>query len=106
MRKSPICPTPFYLTIGVTSHRDIPSEDVTVLKAVIKSRLLDLQVIFKDTPRLVLSGLAEGADRLVVEVAHEMDIAFAAALPLRNSDNTLVSIKNPMIFHAHNPKYA
>ena len=82
MRTSPTCPTPFYLTVGVTGHRDIPSEDVAILKSVIKSRLLDLQATFKDTPLLVLSGLAEGADRLVVEVAHEMGIAFAAILPL------------------------
>ena len=26
MRKSLICPAPFYLTIGVTGHRDIPPE--------------------------------------------------------------------------------
>ncbi len=86
MRKSPICPTPLYLTIGVTGHRDIPPEDVAVLKPVIKSRLLELQFTFRDTPLLVLSGLAEGADRLVVEVAHEMGIAFAAILPLPTED--------------------
>ena len=80
MRTSPIYPARFNLTIGVTGHRDIPSEDVTVLKAVIKSQFLDLKATFKDTPLLVLSGLAEGADRLVVEVAHEMGIAFIELL--------------------------
>ena len=47
MRKSPICPAPFYLTIGITGHRDIPPEDVAVLKPVIKSRLLELQFTFR-----------------------------------------------------------
>jgi hypothetical protein len=84
MQKSPIYP--FYLTIGVTGHRDIPTEDGELIKSVIKSRLLHLQATYKNTPLIVLSGLAEGADRLVVEVADEMDIAFVAILPLPKDD--------------------
>jgi hypothetical protein len=77
---------PIYLTIGITGHRDIPSQDESKLKDVIKSKLLNLQTLYKDTPLLVLSGLAEGADRLVVEVAYELGIAFAAILPLPSED--------------------
>ena len=76
----------FYLTIGITGHRDIPTEDEALLKPVIKARLIHLQTTYKETPLLVLSGLAEGADRLVVEVADEMGIAFAAILPLPKED--------------------
>ena len=76
----------FYLTIGITGHRDIPTEDEALLKPIIKSRLLHFQTTYKETPLLVLSGLAEGADRLVVEVADEMGIAFAAILPLPKDD--------------------
>ena len=76
----------FYLTIGITGHRDIPIEDEELLKPTIKSRLLHLQETYKNTPLLILSGLAEGADRLVVEVADELGIAFAAILPLPKND--------------------
>jgi hypothetical protein len=79
-------PSPLYLTIGVTGHRDIPPEDEAILKPVIKSRLLNLQASYQETPLLLLSGLAEGADRLVVEVAYELGIAFAAILPLPKED--------------------
>jgi hypothetical protein len=86
MQISTTSTAPFNLIIGITGHRDIPLEDVVVLKAVIKSKLLYLQATFKETPLLVLSGLAEGADRLIVEVAHEIGIAFAAILPLPSED--------------------
>ena len=79
-------PSLLYLTIGVTGHRDIPPEDEAILKPVIKSRLLNLQASYQETPLLLLSGLAEGADRLVVEVAYELGIAFAAILPLPKED--------------------
>ncbi len=81
MDTSPLC-----ITVGITGHRDIPDEDIAILRAVIEVGLLELQANFKDTPLLILSGLAEGADRLVVEVAYEMGIAFAAILPLPKND--------------------
>jgi hypothetical protein len=74
------------MTIGVTGHRDIPSQDIEQVKDVVRNQLLKLKVEYPDTPILILSGLAEGADRLVVRVAQELDIRYAAILPLEISD--------------------
>lgn len=74
------------LIVGVTGHRDIPPEDLPALEAGVQSCLKNLQTQYPSTPILILSGLAEGADRVVVRVAHEMGIDFAAILPFSESD--------------------
>lgn len=74
------------LIIGVTGHRDIPHEDMDVMRDAILQQLQAIQNRHEQTPLLILSGLAEGADRLVVELALSIGIEFAAVLPLEMDD--------------------
>ena len=74
------------LTIGVTGHRDIPKEDEPILRQSISNKLLELKSKFPNTPLLVLSGLAEGADRLVVEESIKLGIDFSVVLPMHYDD--------------------
>lgn len=96
------------LTIGVTGHRDIPKEDEPILRQSISNKLLELKSKFPNTPLLVLSGLAEGADRLVVEESIKLGIDFSVVLPMPYDDyiKDFESLESKEIFdnllsHAH-----
>ena len=75
-----------HLIIGITGHRDIPEEDIPELKEVIKDIFLNLQKQLPDTPLLLLTPLAEGADRIVAKVALEEHIRFIVPMPLPESE--------------------
>ncbi len=60
------------LIIGVTGHRDIPLEDVPAIKESLRRIFRDLGERCPHTPLLLLSPLAEGADRLAAEVFLEL----------------------------------
>jgi hypothetical protein len=57
------------LVVGVTGHRDLWPEDVPRLEGIVQEVFDDLRRRHPSTPILVLSPLAEGADRLVARVA-------------------------------------
>jgi len=57
------------LVIGVTGHRDLRPEDIPTLEIRVEELLSHLRHVYPDTPWIVLSPLAEGADRLVARVA-------------------------------------
>ena len=70
------------ITVGVTGHRDIAHDQVHAIKQEICSILEDIRKRAPASPLLILSSLAEGADRLVVEVAAErFGAEYAAVLP-------------------------
>ncbi len=71
-----------HLVVGVTGHRDIIKEDSEELKNKIKGIFKDLKESFNNTPLLLLTSLAEGADRIAAEVALEMNIKYIVPLPL------------------------
>ena len=70
------------LLVGVTGHRDLRPDDRAPLSCAVRDVLEELRHNYPDTPILLLSPLAEGADRLVAEVARSMDIQLVATLPL------------------------
>lgn len=70
------------IIIGVTGHRDLTEEGIPELKKRLRAILDDLDRKYPATPLLVLSPLAEGADRLVAEVALEFEAELAVLLPL------------------------
>src|SRR3982075_228065 len=74
------------LVIGVTGHRDLRDEDVPKLEAEVARIIAGLRRDYlKDdgeTPIIVLSALAEGADRLVARVALAQGARLIAPLPL------------------------
>jgi hypothetical protein len=74
------------LVIGVTGHRDLRDEDVPRLEAEVASIIARLRHDYleddPETPIIVLSALAEGADRLVARVALAQGARLIAPLPL------------------------
>lgn len=71
---------PLYL--GITGHRDIRDEDMAVLKQLIKEFIKKKQNQCPHTPVILLSPLAEGADRIAALAAIECKIDFIALLPM------------------------
>jgi hypothetical protein len=73
------------LVIGVTGHRDIRDKDREQLKNSVRNVFMGLREQYRHTPFILLSPLAEGADRLVAEVAllPEIDARLIAPLPMR-----------------------
>lgn len=75
------------ILVGVTGHRDIPSDDKLVIREAIRLRLTELHEEYPHSPFRLISGLAEGADRLVAEVALEIDdFSLLAALPMEQAE--------------------
>ena len=74
------------LVIGVTGHRDLREEDVARLEAEVAGIIAGLRRDYlkddRETPIIVLSALAEGADRLVARVALAHGARLIAPLPL------------------------
>src|SRR5262249_58372413 len=75
---------PFVIALG--GHRDLRPEDVPVLEARVREVLGELGRRLPDAPLLLLSSLAEGADRLGARVAPDMGIDLVAPLPLPPAD--------------------
>jgi hypothetical protein len=74
------------LVIGVTGHRDLRDEDVPKLEQQVAAVIAGLRRDYlggkDETPIIVLSALAEGADRLVARVALAQGAHLIAPLPL------------------------
>jgi hypothetical protein len=74
------------LVIGVTGHRDLRGEDVARIEREVQSIIAELRRGYLgdegETPIIVLSALAEGADRLVARVALAQGVQLIAPLPL------------------------
>ena len=71
------------LVIGVTGHRDLRAEDLAQLKTVVRNTIESLQRELPHTPLVLLSSLAEGADRLVAKVAYDLGVRLVVPLPMR-----------------------
>ena len=70
------------LVIAVTGHRDLRKEDCTPLRAVVERVLHRFRDQYPATPLVLLSSLAEGADRLVAGVALGATIGARLVVPL------------------------
>jgi hypothetical protein len=74
------------LVIGVTGHRDLRDADVPRLEQEVAAIIAGLRRDYlgedQETPIIVLSALAEGADRLVAKVALAQGARLIAPLPL------------------------
>ena len=70
--------------VGITGHRDLVPADMAEagpIRAAVRGHLERLADAHPSTPLLVVSGMAEGADQLVAEVALELGHDVVAALP-------------------------
>ncbi len=72
--------------IGVTGHRDCCPADEEALKTQIRSVLAGMKERFDRLPMRVVTGLAEGADTLVTEVALDLGLPVSAVLPMPRQD--------------------
>lgn len=59
------------LVIGVTGHRELAEADVPAIEQAVASILERYRDEYPSTPFLLLTSLAEGADRLVARIARE-----------------------------------
>lgn len=74
------------LTIGVTGHRSLAVEDLDLYRRRVEALFDDLHRRYPHTPLRVLSPLAEGADRVPVEIALKRGYDVVAVLPLALTD--------------------
>ncbi len=72
----------FPMVIGVTGHRDIRTDEIPGIRDRVRALLLDLGERFPQRRLRVLSPLAEGADRLVAEVAIELGVELSVVMPM------------------------
>jgi hypothetical protein len=68
--------------IGVTGHRDILPEDVEGARQKSRELLSALKASLPATRITVISGLAEGADRIFAEAALALNMSVEAVLPM------------------------
>jgi len=70
------------LVIGVTGHRDLVASETARIKECVRAFFLELKQSYPELPLLVMTPLAEGADRIAAEVAHELGIPTMLLLPM------------------------
>ncbi len=70
------------IVIGVTGHRDLREADISPLESSVGGLIDSVRRGHPDTPLILLSPLAEGADRLVARVALNRGVRLVVPLPL------------------------
>ena len=80
--KPPCLESKLPLFIGVTGHRDLSAEEIPDLKKRLNTVIANLQKEYSNTSIVMISSLADGADRLAAEVAIEKGIGLIAPLPM------------------------
>lgn len=70
------------LVVAVTGHRDLVAGELPALRERVGSLLAELESRHPERRLLVVTALAEGADRLVADVAIELGVAFTVLLPM------------------------
>ena len=69
------------LVIGVTGHRDLVPDEIPALRRRVRAFFSELREQHPDLPLVVMSPLAEGADRMVAEEARSLGIPLIVPLP-------------------------
>src|SRR5262249_30565100 len=88
------------LIIGACGHRDLREGDIVKLKAAVASVITAVRRQYlgndKQTPIVVLSALAEGADQLIAGEALKLGATLIAALPLPLSEYRRDFVQRPL----------
>nr|MBW4053350.1 hypothetical protein [Pseudomonadota bacterium] len=74
------------IVIGVTGHRHLRAVDLPTLRAHVRELFRQLRRRYPSTPLRIITALAEGADRLVADVALEEGHELLVPLPLEPAD--------------------
>ena len=70
------------LVVGITGHRVLREEDRPALEEKVREILTELRKNYPDTPLILISALAEGADRLAAKVALSPHVKARLIVPL------------------------
>ncbi len=84
-----------YYKIGISGHRDLLPSQKEENSLILKGHLLKLQREYPKRELLILSPLADGADRLIVEVAQKLEIKYDAILPMPKALSAFKQVPKP-----------
>jgi hypothetical protein len=71
------------LVVAISGHRDLYDEDLPLLQKSVHEILKTLHKTYPDTALLLLTGLAEGADRVAARAMKELGFPYIAVLPMK-----------------------
>ena len=74
------------LVVAVTGHRDLVPAEVPGIRARVSQMLAALRDAYPHRAVLVMSALAEGADRLVAQEARALGLSIVVALPMARAE--------------------
>jgi hypothetical protein len=72
------------LTVAVTGHRDLREQDISKIKNNLKNKILELQADYPEHSIHILTGDADGADTLAVQIVNEFDQPKISIIFLKN----------------------
>src|SRR5947208_17066069 len=75
--------SPLPLIIGFTGHREFRAEDIPILTGRVREIFQTLRKECPSTPLVLLTSLAEGADRIGARIAIESGIDYIVSLPMK-----------------------
>ena len=68
--------------IGITGHRDLDESATNKVHQHLLGFLTNIKKQLQNTPIIILSGMADGADRIIVKVALELELNIKALMPM------------------------
>ncbi|MEI8134720.1 MAG: hypothetical protein WCH46_06535 [bacterium] len=71
------------MVIGFTGHRAFPGEDVVGIEKMVREVFESLRKKYSSTPIVLLTSLAEGADRFGALIALQLGIEYIVPLPMK-----------------------
>lgn len=74
------------IVLGITGHRDLRDEDITELEKKLCAIFTKLKTNYPHTPLILLSPLAEGADRLAARAALNCGVELVVTLPMAKEE--------------------
>lgn len=74
------------VVVAVTGHRDLVAAELPDIRGRLRTFFRELQAEYPEGDISLMSGLAEGGDRLAADVALELGIRLIAALPMQADD--------------------
>ena len=97
------------IILGAVGHRDLRDEDIKKLESSVAGIFDGLKKKFPTTPLVLLSGLAEGADRLIVRIGLDKGARLIVPMPMEK-DKYMEDFKtdksrqefNELLKHAEN----
>ena len=70
------------LLVGITGHRDMTDESAELASQRVKKFFKTLKEQYPSTPVYLISGMADGADRVAAQAALEEEVSVQAVLPM------------------------